>query len=316
MSSKHNHDHDRHNSHDHYDHHHHQPANYDRAFQVGLILNISFVVIEFVFGFLANSIALMADAGHNLSDVLGLVLAWAAILLSRRQPSQRKTYGWRKSSIIAAFLNAVFLLLVTGAIVWESIQRLVNPTEVQGATVIGVAAIGIVINTGTALMFLSGRKGDINIRAAFLHMSADAMISVGVVLAGLGILFTHWLWLDPAFSLVISGVIIWNTWGLLQESFHLVIDGVPPNIDERGINNYLADLPEVVKIHDLHIWGISSTETALTAHLVIPTGHPGDYFLAQVCQELHDRFAIDHATLQIEVGDPNYPCVLASEGQV
>jgi cobalt-zinc-cadmium efflux system protein len=217
---------------------------------------------------------------------------------------------------MAAFLNAVFLLLVTGAIVWESVQRLVNPSEVQGMTVIGVAAIGIVINTGTALMFLSGRKGDINIRAAFLHMSADAMISLGVVLAGFGILFTHWLWLDPVFSLVISGIIIWNTWGLLQESFHLVIDGVPRHIDEKGVNNYLAALPEVVKIHDLHIWGMSSTETALTAHLVIPTGHPGDRFLTQVCGDLHDRFAIDHATLQIEVGDPNYPCTLAFEGQV
>lgn len=303
-----------HHSHSHGEHrHHHLPANYNRAFIVGLVLNGGFVLTEFFFGFLANSVALIADAGHNLSDVLGLILAWAASLLVRRQPSSRKTYGWRKSSIVAAFLNAVFLLLVTGGIAWESVQRFSTPHEVKGGMIILVAAIGIVINAVTALMFLSGRKQDINIRAAFSHMVADAMVSVGVVLAGIGILLTRWFWLDPAFSLIISILIIFNTWELLQESFHLVVDGVPTKIDERAVRTYLSELPRVTKIHDLHIWGISTTETALTVHLVIPTGHPGDEFLTQICRELHNNFGIDHSTVQIEIGDPNYPCVLEKE---
>ena len=290
--------------------HHHNPNSYNRAFVVGLLLNTSFVLIEFIGGFLANSVALTADAGHNLSDVLGLILAWVASLVARRQPSSRKTYGWRKSSILAAFLNAVSLLLVTGGIAWEALERFFYPVDVQSNTIIWIAAIGIIINTGTALMFLSGRRNDINIKAAFFHMIADAMVSVGVVLAGIGILLTHWYWLDPAFSLIISVLIIVNTWELLKESFHLVVDGVPTKIDDRAVYTYLSEFPGVTQIHDLHIWGISTTETALTAHLVIPQGHPGDKFLSQICQELHNNFGIDHSTLQVELGDSQYPCTL------
>lgn len=302
-------------SHRHHEHHH-APTDYSRAFIIGLVLNGGFVLTEFVFGFLANSVALMADAGHNLSDVLGLLLAWIASWLSRRQPSRQKTYGWRKSSIVAAFLNAVFLLLVTGGIAWEAVQRFFNPDDVQGSIMIGVAAIGILINAGTALLFLSGRKEDININAAFSHMVADAMVSVGVVLAGVGILLTRWLWLDPSVSLIISALIIFSTWDLLRETLHLVMDGVPAKVDEPAVREYLSKCLGVRQVHDLHIWSISTTETALTAHLVIPTGHPGDAFLAQVCRDLHNSFAIDHATLQIEVGDPNHPCVLEPEETV
>lgn len=309
MSHQHSHSHSHaHHSHSHDGHGHHGPANYNRAFIIGLLLNGGFVLAELVFGLLANSVALIADAGHNLSDILGLLLAWIASLLARRQPSTRYTYGWRKSSILAAFLNAIFLLVVTGGIAWESIYRLMDPGEVNGAIVIGVAAIGIAINTGTALMFLSGRKGDMNIRAAFQHMAADAIVSLGVVIAGIAILFTHWLWLDPAFSLIISVLIIFSTWGLLKDSFHLAMDGVPSNIDEHAVRAYLADRPGVTQVHDLHIWNMSTVETALTAHLIIPAGHPGDDFLAHTCQALREDFSIHHATLQIEVGDSNHAC--------
>lgn len=294
-------------------HAHHAPASYDRAFAIGLILNIGFVVVELGFGLLANSIALIADAGHNLSDVLGLVLAWGATLLARRQPSRRHTYGWRKSSILAAFLNAVFLLVATGAIAWESIQRFWQSGSLEGETIIGVAAIGIAINTLTALMFLSGRQGDMNIRAAFLHMAADAMVSLGVVLAGVLILYTGWFWVDPASSLVISALIIFNTWDLLKDSFNLAIDAVPRNIDERAVRLYLQECSGVAQVHDLHIWAMSTTETALTAHLVMPGGHPGDEFLAQLSQALRGNFGIAHATIQIEMSDLECSCHLAGD---
>ena len=304
-------------SHSHHDHshagHHHAPADYNRAFIVGLLLNGGFVLTEFGFGSLANSVALIADAGHNLSDVLGLLLAWMGSVLARRQPSARYTYGWQKSSILAAFLNSIFLLVATGGIVWETLHRLLNPSDVKGAIIIGVAAVGIVINTATALMFLSGREGDMNIRAAFQHMAADALVSVGVVLAGIGILLTRWLWLDPVFSLIVSSLIIFTTWRLLKDSFHLAVDGVPHNINERAVHTYLSERPGVMQVHDLHIWSMSTVDTALTAHLVTPAGHPGDQFLAQICQELRDHFGIQHSTLQIEIGDSSYPCLLAEK---
>jgi cobalt-zinc-cadmium efflux system protein len=291
-------------------HHHHAPQSYDRAFLLGLLLNTGFVIIEFSFGVWAQSIALIADAGHNLSDVLSLILAWGASSLARRRPSRRRTYGWRKSSILAALLNAIFLLVVTGGIAWEAIKRFNQVPEVKGMTLVIVAAIGIVINTSIALLFFSGRKRDLNIRAAFQHMAADALVSLGVVIAGMIILFTQWYWLDPAFSLIISGLIIINTWGVLKDSLHLAIDGVPAGLDERAVRAYLLEQPNVAQIHDLHIWGISTTEVALTAHLVMPTGHPGDQFLVEIYQTLHNQFGIDHATIQIELGDTDTPCKL------
>lgn len=305
-----------HHSHSAGHHHSHGPANYDRAFIIGIALNLGFVITEFTFGVLANSIALIADAGHNLSDVLGLVLAWGASWLARRQPSSRHTYGWRKSSVLAAFLNAVFLLVATGGIAWEAVQRFAQPGEVEGGVVIGVAAIGIAINAGTALMFMSGRRGDLNIRAAFLHMVADAMVSFGVILAGFVILYTGWFWLDPAFSLVISALIVFNTWELLKDSFTLAIDAVPPMIDERAVHLYLAERPGVSEVHDLHIWGMSTTETALTAHLVMPIGHPGDEFLIELNKELHHHFGIQHCTVQIEVSNSQCSCNLVKHQSV
>lgn len=306
------HDHHHHHHHHHHGghHHHSQPNHYNRAFIVGLILNTGFVFIEFISGLFANSIALIADAGHNLSDVLGLSLAFGASLLARRNPSGRYTYGWRKSSILAAFLNAVFLLVATGGIVWEAIQRLLNPSEVTSSIIIGVAAIGIVINAGSALMFLSGRHSDMNIKAAFLHLAGDAFLSLGVVLSGIAILFTQWLWLDPAMSLVVSALIIFNTWELLKDSFHLAIDAVPERIDERAVHTYLLERPGVEQVHDLHIWAISTTETALTAHLVVPMGYPGDEFIQEIRHGLQEHFGIDHPTLQIEVGESGCFCSL------
>jgi cobalt-zinc-cadmium efflux system protein len=241
------------------------------------------------------------------------MLAWAATLLTRRRSSRRYTYGWRRSSILAAFLNALFLMVVTGGIAWESIHRLWTPGEVEGHVVILVAAIGIVINTATALLFMSGRKSDMNIRAAFLHMAADALVSFGVVLAGIGILLTQWQWLDPVFSLIISVVIIFNTWELLRDSFNLAIDAVPEGIDERAVRLHLAECTGVSQVHDLHIWAMSTTETALTAHLVMQSGHPGDAYLSQIAKHLREHFGISHTTLQIEVGDAESPCHLDSE---
>jgi cobalt-zinc-cadmium efflux system protein len=313
---------DHHEGHAHHDHSHghnhghsHAPANFSQAFAIGLVLNIGFVGIEFFYGVIAHSISLIADAGHNLSDVLGLALAWGAAILSRRPPSRRHTYGWRRSSILAAFLNAVFLFVVTGGIAWEAIQRFHDPGNVQGGVIIWVALVGIAINTATALLFMSGRKGDMNIRAAFLHMAADALVSAGVVLAGIGILATGWRWLDPVFSLVVSAVIIINTWQLLKESFNLAVDAVPEGVDERAVRTFLLERPGVEQIHDLHIWAMSTTEVALTAHLIMPKGHPGDDFLAFVCKELHDHFRIEHSTIQIELGDAAESCLLNCDRQ-
>lgn len=292
-------------------HHHghsHAPANYNRAFIIGIILNIGFVLVEAGFGFLTNSLALLADAGHNLSDVLGLVLAFGASWLTRRRPTPRYTYGLRRSSIMAALFNACFLLVAMGAIALESIQRLNNPTPISGSIVIGVALIGIVINGVTAWLFMSGREQDLNIKGAFLHMAADALVSAGVVLAGIAILTTGWLWFDPVVSLIIVVVIVVGTWNLLRDSLNLALDAVPEGIEPQAVRTYLSELSGVVGVHDLHIWAMSTTETALTAHLVMLTGNPGDGFLSRISMELHDNFGIEHSTIQIETGNFLRPC--------
>jgi cobalt-zinc-cadmium efflux system protein len=290
-------------------HHHHAPTDFGRAFAVGIALNGAFVVGEAAYGVFANSLALLADAGHNAGDVVSLGLAWLAAWLAGKAPSGRYTYGLRSASILAALANAVLLALVTGAIAWEALLRLMHPQPAAGATMMAVAAIGIAINGATALMFVAGRHSDLNVRSAFQHMASDALVSVGVVATGAVILFTHWLWLDPAVSLAISGVIVFGTWSLLREALSLALDGVPAGVDRGRVATYLASLPGVTEVHDLHIWGMSTTETALTAHLVRPGAVVDDALLAQVCGELKNRFAIHHATLQVEGGSA--PCELA-----
>lgn len=313
----HSHGHHSHHGHNHAGHHpHHGPANYNRAFTIGIALNVGFVAIEAIFGLLTQSLALLADAGHNLSDVLGLVLAWGASYLVQRPPSTRYTYGLRRSSILAALLNAVVLLVAMGGIAWEAIRRVSSPDPVSGTTIIWVAAIGVLINTLTAFLFVSGRREDLNIRGAFLHMAADALVSVGVVLAGIGILVTGWLWFDPVVSLIIVVVVVVGTWRLLQDSLNLALDAVPSHIEPAAVQLLLAELPGVVQIHDLHIWAMSTTETALTAHLVMPSGHPGDAFLAQACDQLRHQFGIEHTTLQVELGDTDQVCALEPDHQV
>ncbi len=312
----HDHDHHHHGAHGHHigdghhHGHHHAPASFGRAFALGIILNTAFVIGEASFGFLSNSTALLADAGHNLSDVLGLVMAWVASVLARKRPSKRFTYGLRGSSFLAALFNAVFLLVTAGALSWEAIQRLGHPEPVAGKTVMIVAGFGILINGLTALAFASGRKHDINIRGAFLHMLSDALVSAAVVAAGLGIMFTGQLWLDPVASLLINAVIIWGTWGLLRESLVMSLAAVPSHLDLMEVQSFLAAQPDVRSVHDLHIWPMSTTETALTCHLVMADGHPGDGFLRTVEQGLAARFQIHHPTIQIEV-DPNGACTLA-----
>lgn len=296
-----------HQHHHHHSHDHGTP-NYNRAFVVGITLNVGFVGVEALFGFLTNSLSLLADAGHNLSDVLGLLLAFVASWLVRRRPTQRYTYGLRRSSIFAALFNAIFLLVAMGAIAWEAIQRFNNPVPVSGGTVIGVALVGIVINGVTALMFMSDRERDLNIQGAFLHMAADTLVSVGVVLAGIAIQTTGWLWFDPVVSLIIVAVIVVGTWNLLRDSVNLALDAVPAGINPQAVRTYLTELPGVVQVHDLHIWAMSTTETALTAHLVMLTGNPGDAFLSRISMELHDKFGIEHTTIQVETGNFLRPC--------
>jgi cobalt-zinc-cadmium efflux system protein len=312
---RHRHDHP-HDGHDHHDRHElghvHAPASYGMAFAVGIGLNLIFVAAEFVYGVLANSVALMADAGHNLSDVLGLVIAWIASALSKRAPSSRYTYGLGGSSILAAVFNAVLLLVAVGAIAWEAVLRLFHPEPVASGTVMIVATIGIIVNGVTAGLFASGRKGDLNIRGAFLHMIADAAVSAGVVVAGMIMLYTGWLWLDPLTSLVIVGVIIWGTWSLLRESLAMSVNAVPSAIDPQAVRRYLESCAGVTAVHDLHIWPLSTTEIALTAHLVFPGGHPGDEFLLTAATELRRRFGIGHTTVQIEISEET-ACHLAPD---
>ena len=286
--------------------HSHAPAQRSRAFALGMALNVAFIVAEVFYGVRSHSLALFADAGHNLSDVLGLGLAWGALMLGQRPPTERHTYGMRRASILAALGNAILLFIAVGAITLEALQRFGRPQAVAGGVVMAVAGLGVVINGATALLFLSGRKDDLNVRGAFLHMAADAGVSLGVVVAGFLIARTSWLWLDPAISLAISVVIVWGTWSLLRESLHLAMDAVPASVNRAEVEAYLQGLPGVTAVHDLHIWAMSTTEIALTVHLVKPDAEVDDALLERVKRELHDRFGIEHMTIQLECGE--VPC--------
>ena len=283
-----------------HNHGHHAPANFGKAFFVGILLNISFVILEGTIGVLSNSLALIADAGHNLSDVFSLLLAWGASVASKKPPSLRHTYGLRRSSILAALFNAVILLFVLGGMAWEAVLRFRHPVAVAGTTVIWVAGCGIVINLVTALLFARGRKKDLNIKGAFLHMMTDALVSLGVVIAGVLITVTGKDWIDPVVSLGIVVVIFAGTWGLLKDSLKLALDAVPEGIDISKVRDYLLGLPDVVDVHDLHVWGMSTTEVALTAHLISKNPMCGHDFFENTAQYLHEHFGIEHATLQME----------------
>ena len=283
--------------------HTHAPKDFGRAFAIGVLLNSAFVLIEAGFGLWSGSMALVADAGHNLSDVMSLLIAWGAAYMSTRPANSRYTYGYKSSSILAALANAGLLLVALGAILFETIDRLFDPRPVEGWTMIAVAGVGIVINAATAMLFFSGRKHDLNIRGAYLHMAADALVSVGVVIAGIAILLTGAWWIDPVTSLVIVAIIGAGTWGLLKDSVKMGLLAVPDRIDEPAVRAFLSALPGVTAVHDLHIWPMSTTETALTAHLVMPGGYPGDAFLRDLAHELGHDFGIEHATVQVEVGE-------------
>jgi cobalt-zinc-cadmium efflux system protein len=299
-------------SHCEHGHHHHGDPN-SRAFVIAIALNTLYVVVEFVYGFIANSTALMADAGHNLADVMGLLMAGGAAILARRVPSGRYTYGLRSTSILAALANAMFLLVACGAIAWEAALRFSQPPAVAGLTVMVVAGIGIVINGLSAWMFVRGSADDINVRGAYLHMAADAAVSLGVVVAGVIMMFTGWYWLDPAVSLVIVVVVVMGTWGLLRDSVHLALNAVPANIELSEVESYLRLCKGVADIHDLHIWGMSTTESALTVHLVMPDGYPGDVYMDAIVATLKQRFSIQHSTLQVELGTTDHACTLHPE---
>ena len=292
--------------------HGHTQLSHGRAFAIGIALNLAYVGGEAVAGIVSGSLALLADAGHNLGDVLGLSLSWGAAVLSRRQPSGRFTYGLRSTSILAALANAIILLVVTGGIAWEAIWRISHPVQVAGGIVVAVAAIGIFVNGGTALLFTSGST-DLNVKSAFLHLAADALVTAGVVAAGILIWLTNWLWLDPVISLVVSAVIVFGTWGLLKSAIRLALDAVPEGLDAAAVRAHLLAVPGVAGLHDLHIWGMSTTETALTCHLIMPDGHPGDTVLNEMAQQLHHRFGIQHATIQIELADSDEACALTPE---
>ncbi|MDB5857007.1 MAG: cation diffusion facilitator family transporter [Ramlibacter sp.] len=311
------HDHGQRHSHDHGSHHGHghvhAPASYGRAFAIGIALNAGFVVVEWLCGIAAHSLALLADAAHNLGDVLSLLLAWGAIWLAQRRPSGRFTYGLRGSSILAALLNALALMLVTGGLAWEAVRRLSDPEPVAGGLVIIVSLLGVAINGFTAWLFMRGAQKDLNVRGAYLHMAADAAVSLAVAIAGGVVLLTHWDWLDPLATLLVSVVIVWSSWDLLKQSLQLALQAVPAGIDAAAVRAKLAALPGVSEVHDLHIWAMSTTENALTAHLVIPAGHPGDAFLQQLGDELQQAFDIHHCTVQIEMADTALPCALAPE---
>jgi cobalt-zinc-cadmium efflux system protein len=291
-------------------HHHDVPTNFGRAFAIAIALNTAFVAVEMTYGFIANSTALMADAGHNLSDVMGLLLAWGVTILSRKAPSERFTYGLRSTSILAAMANTMLLLVACGAIALEAVQRISAPPAVAGLTITVVAGIGIVINGLSAWLFVKGSKGDLNIRGAYLHMAADAVVSLGVVIAGIAMLFTGWYWLDPVISLVIVAVILIGTWGLLRESVQLALSAVPAHINVPAVETYLRECAGVTDIHDLHIWAMSTTESAMTVHLVMPEGYPGDGFMDEIAHTLAERFSLQHSTLQVEQGTTAHSCAL------
>jgi len=293
-----------------HDHRHHGGPDYSRRFALGIALNLAFVAVELICGLVAGSLALVADAGHNLGDVAGLLLAWGASWLAGFAPSPRRTFGFRKATVLASLASAVLLLAGLGVIASEAVARLRAPGAIDDSVMIAVAAVGVVVNAATALLFRSGRHTDLNLRGAYLHMAADAAVSLGVVVGGLVIGLTGWFWIDPVLSLAIVLAILVGTWGLLRESAHLALDGVPAGVDPDAVRRWLAARPGVAAVHDLHIWALSTTETALTAHLVMPAGHPGDRYLADTAGGLHREFAIDHATLQVELADPDHGCSL------
>lgn len=280
--------------------HTHNVTNYSKAFAFGIVLNLIYIFVEFIYGLIINSLALIADAGHNLSDVLGLILAWIASYLVSKSPTYKYTYGLKKSSILAAFLNALILLVAIGAIIWEAIGRFGNPQKIEGETVIIVAGVGVIINTITALLFFSGRKHDLNIKGAFLHMAADAGISLGVVIVGIVLLFTDYYWLDPVVSIIIGIIIFWGTWDLLKDSVSLALDAIPKNVDRVAIEKYISSLPEVEEFHDLHIWAMSTTENSLTVHLSVKDVNANDDLIKKISNKLEKDFNISHVTIQIE----------------
>lgn len=289
-----------HHEHTHAHTHARAPLDFDGAFAIGTTLNILYVVAQVIFGILAHSLALLADAGHNFGDVLGLLLAWGATYLAKTRPTVRRTYGLGRSSILAALANAILLLIAVGGITWEAIRRFAHPGEVGGRTVIIVAAFGIVVNGLTAALFFRGRKQDLNIKGAFLHMAADAAVSAGVLGAGLLIILTRWAWIDPLATLLVNTVIVWGTWRLLRDALAMALDVVPENVDPTAVRRYLEEQSGVTAVHDLHIWPLSTTRTALTVHLEMPDRAGGDHFLHGLCEHLHDKFGIEHSTIQIE----------------
>jgi len=296
-------------NHDSHHHHHHAAPDYNRAFAVGVALNVIFVVIEVFYGVVADSLALITDAGHNLSDVLGLLLAWGASYLAGKQPSLRRTYGYSRATILASMFSGLLLLAAVAVISWEAVNRFVEPSEPVGQTIMVVAGIGVVINTVTAWFFVSGKDHDLNIRGAYLHMAADALVSLGVVVSGFVIWKFGLKWFDPLSSLVIAAVILWSTWDLLKDSLNLAIDGVPRDLDPKEVREWLSAQPGVEGMHDLHIWPMSTTETALTAHLLMPVPPPDDGFLHDLARQLQQRFKISHATFQVERGDDERTCM-------
>ncbi|WP_245531351.1 cation diffusion facilitator family transporter [Asticcacaulis biprosthecium] len=302
--------HEHHHDHSHGHDHSHAPQDFGPRFLIAAALNAVFIVAELIYGLASQSLALLADAGHNFSDVVGLLLAWVAWGLAKRKPGPNFTYGYRSASIIAALFNALLLFAAVAVIVWEAVRRLQTPAAVEGETVIWVAALGILINGVTAWLFVGGQK-DLNIKAAFAHLAMDAVVSAVVVVSGVVLLYTGWAWVDPALSILVSGVIIWGTWGLLRESTGLALQGVPKHIDYAKVKAWLASQTGVGEVHDLHIWGMSTTEVALTVHLVMPDGHPGDAFLHELTHELEHDFGIGHVTIQIETG--THPCGLAPD---